>query len=299
MRILALLSRHVRSGRLAIIAITRDAARARAARALGARVLALDLDRQDDVRRLGPLAARAIYLAPPPDTGVDDPRLGRLIAAATRQPSRDRTSRQPLPRWTLISTTGVYGDCGGARVDETRPAAPGNARSERRLAAEGRLRRAVRRRQLRAGILRVPGIYAHDRLPVDRIRRASPALEDSQDVFTNHIHADDLASIAWTALHRGLPGRTVNTVDDSGLKMGEWFDRVADAFGLPRVPRTSRAALASSVSPMMLSFMSESRRLSNRRLKRELRVRLRWPTVDDTLASLRPADGPDAGRLPR
>jgi nucleoside-diphosphate-sugar epimerase len=297
MRILAHLSRHVRSGRLAVTAITRDTIRARAARALGAQVLAFDLDREADVRRLGPLAARAIYLAPPPDTGTDDPRLGRLIAAITRKQGRGRGSQRGLPRWVLISTTGVYGDCGGARVDETRPVAPGNARSQRRVAAETRLRRSVRRRQLRAGILRVPGIYAHDRLPVDRIRRASPALEDLQDVFTNPIHADDLASIAWIALHRGRPGRTVNTVDDSGLKMGEWFDRVADAFGLPRVPRTSRAALTAAVSPMMLSFMSESRRLSNRRLKHELRVRLRWPTVDDTLASLARDGRPDTGRL--
>lgn len=291
MRILGRLSAHVRSGRLSVIAVTRDPARGQLARALGARVLSLDLDRASGAKRLGPLALRAIYLAPPPDSGDDDPRLARLITAVAGSAARGRARASGPARWTLISTSGVYGDCGGARVDESRPVAPANARSRRRVAAEARLRRAIRRGQLLANILRVPGIYAHDRLPVDRIRRATPALEDSQDVFTNHIHADDLASIAWIALHRGQPGRTVNTVDDSGLKMGEWFDRVADAFGLPRVPRTGRAELAASVSPMMLSFMSESRRLSNKRLKRELRARLRWPTVDDTLASL-PRKGP-------
>ncbi|HSQ73193.1 MAG TPA: SDR family NAD(P)-dependent oxidoreductase, partial [Rubrivivax sp.] len=81
----------------------------------------------------------------------------------------------------------------------------------------------------------------------------------------------------------------VNAVDDSSLKMGDWFDRVADTFGLPRPPRLPRAELAERVSPVMLSFMSESRRLSNRRLKRELRARLRWPTVDATLAEVKKA----------
>jgi nucleoside-diphosphate-sugar epimerase len=138
-----------------------------------------------------------------------------------------------------------------------------------------------------ASVLRVPGIYAHDRLPLERLRAGSPALAPDDDVFTNHIHADDLARIAIAALFRGRRGRTYNTVDDSHLKMGDYFDAVADAFELPRPPRLPREQLKAAVSPMMYSFMAESRRLRNDRMKRELRVRLAWPTVAATLAGLR------------
>jgi nucleoside-diphosphate-sugar epimerase len=186
----------------------------------------------------------------------------------------------------LISTTGVYGDRKGAWTDECCPPAPTTARARRRVAAETRFRAANRRGLLRGAILRAPGLYAQDRLPTERLRRGLPALLPSEDGWTNHIHADDLAAIAWLALFRGRPGRAINAVDDSALKMGDWFDRVADACDLPRAPRLPRAELADAVSPMMLSFMSESRRLSNRRLKRELRARLRWPNVDKALETL-------------
>ena len=285
LRLLRRLAPRVAAGRLAVTAVTRDPQRRAAARALGARTLAIDLDDRRSVGRLGGLARWTVHLAPPPEHGDDDPRVRRLIAACGPALRQAKT----IARWTLISTTGVYGDCGGAVIDETRPVAPITARARRRVAAETRVRAAVRRGLLRAAILRVPGIYAHDRLPVERLRRGTPAPVADDDCWTNHIHADDLAAIAWLALFRGRPGRTVNAVDDSSLKMGDWFDRVADTFGLPRPPRLPRAELAERVSPVMLSFMSESRRLSNRRLKRELRARLRWPTVDAALAEVKTA----------
>ena len=135
-------------------------------------------------------------------------------------------------------------------------------------------------------ILRVPGIYAADRLPVDRLRQRTPALSSDDDVYTNHIHADDLARIIALAIFRAAPQRVYHTVDDSELRMGEYFDLVADHFDLPRPPRLPRAQLATQVSPMLLSFMSESRRLKNERMKAELGVHLRWPTVKEFLASL-------------
>jgi dTDP-4-dehydrorhamnose reductase len=141
---------------------------------------------------------------------------------------------------------------------------------------------------MRATVLRVPGIYAADRLPLERLARGTPALVDADDVYTNHIHADDLARIAFMALWRGRSQRTVHAVDDSAMKMGEYFDAVARAHGLPPAPRLPRDALRAAVSPMLWSFMSESRRLENRRLRRELRVRLRWPTVDAFLAATAP-----------
>lgn len=301
-RLLAQLARRIADRQLSAIAVARDPGRRASARRLGARALDADLDSRSATRRLGALTHWTIHLAPPPDSGNDDPRLGRLIGAlaAARastqasthastpavRPPAIRTGRHPPARWALVSTTGIYGDRQGAWTDESCPPAPGAARAHRRVAAEARFRSANRRGLVRGAILRAPGIYAHDRLPTERLRRGLPAPLPAEDSWTNHIHADDLAAVTWLALFRGRPGRAVNVVDDSALKMGDWFDRVADACGLPRPPRLPRAELAAAVSPMMLSFMNESRRLTNRRLKRELRARLRWPDVDRTLATL-------------
>jgi nucleoside-diphosphate-sugar epimerase len=135
-------------------------------------------------------------------------------------------------------------------------------------------------------VLRIPGIYASDRPgghPRERLQQALPVLRPQDDVYTNHIHADDLARACVAALHRGLPQRTLNACDDTELKMGDYFDLAAALGGLPPPPRVSREEAASAMSPMRLSFMGESRRLRNRRLKRELRVRLRYPTVREGL----------------
>jgi len=198
--------------------------------------------------------------------------------------------RRPPRRLRLVyaSTTGVYGDCEGARIDETRPVRPANARAKRRVAAERLLRRATARGTLVASIARIPGIYAADRLPLARLAKGTPALIERDDVYTNHIHADDLAAIMVRLATHGRPGRVIHASDDSELKMGAWFDRVADAFGVARVPRVSRAEAERQLDPMLLSFMRESRRLANDRLKRELRLRLRYPDVDDFLRTLPP-----------
>jgi nucleoside-diphosphate-sugar epimerase len=181
----------------------------------------------------------------------------------------------------------VYGDCAGALIDETRPVRPANARAKRRVAAERRFRQASARGVMAASIVRIPGIYARERLPLARIEQGKPALVDADDVYTNHIHADDLAAIVLRAAMRGRAGRVVHASDDTVMKMGEYFDRVADAFGLPRVPRVTREAAQTMLDPATLSFMRESRRLSNARLKRELGVALRYPTVDDFLRGRR------------
>ncbi|WP_028225973.1 NAD-dependent epimerase/dehydratase family protein [Paraburkholderia ferrariae] len=181
------------------------------------------------------------------------------------------------------STTGVYGDCEGALIDETRPVRPANARAKRRVSAERTLRRATARGALSASIARIPGIYAANRLPLARLAKGTPALIERDDVYTSHIHADDLAAIMVRLATRGRPARVIHASDDSALKMGEYFDRVADAFGVARAPRVSRDEAERSLDPTLLSFMRESRRLSNRRLKRELGVTLRYPSVDDFL----------------
>jgi len=168
-------------------------------------------------------------------------------------------------------------------VDETRPCRASTVRARRRVDAERQLRAFGRRSGVRVSVLRAPGIYAADRLPLDRLQRGDPVLTAEDDVFTNHIHAEDLARLACLAMFRAPAGRVYNATDDSDLKMGDYFDAVADAFALPRPPRLSRADIAKRLSPLTLSFMSESRRLDNRRLKRELRTGLRYPTIADGL----------------
>jgi nucleoside-diphosphate-sugar epimerase len=171
-------------------------------------------------------------------------------------------------------------------VSEERPPLPQTARAQRRADAEARLRQFGRRRRVAVPILRAPGIYAGDRLPLERLERGLPLLREEEDIYTNHIHADDLAAIAQAALSRGRAGRIYNASDDSVLKMGEYFDLLADRSGLPRAPRLPRAEVEQRLSPAMLSFMGESRRLTNRRIKRELGVKLKYPEVASALAGL-------------
>jgi nucleoside-diphosphate-sugar epimerase len=261
--------------RFRVYALTSQPERLSELRSAGAIPLLGNLDVPHSLHRLKGLADFIVHLAPPPTQGTLDQRTRNLVAILPRH-----------GRLVYVSTTGVYGDCKGAFFDETRPVAPMNARAQRRADAERVLRRWARTHTGRLSILRVPGIYAADRLPLERLRQGTPALIDAEDVYTNHIHADDLAQIIALALFRAQPLRVYHTVDDSSLKMGEYFDQVAAAFKLPLPPRVPRNELSNQVSPMLLSFMSESRRLSNDRLKTELGIRLRWPTVSDLLASL-------------
>lgn len=249
--------------------------------AAGVTQLVGDLDRPQTLRRISGLAQAVLHSAPPPGEGRGDPRTRRLLAALARRAS--------LPRSLVyISTTGVYGDCAGAGVPETRPLKAKSPRAQRRVAAETLLRQAGRRGGrggLRASILRAPGIYAADRLPLERLRRGDPVLVAAEDSYTNHIHAADLARACVVALERGRPCRAYNICDDSDIKMGDWFDKLADAFALPRPPRVTRAAAQTLLPPQLLSFLNESRRLDNTRMKRELGLRLRYPTVDRGIAA--------------
>jgi nucleoside-diphosphate-sugar epimerase len=136
----------------------------------------------------------------------------------------------------------------------------------------------------------VPGIYASTRLPLERLKQRTPALVADEDVFTNHIHADDLARAIVATLYRGRPNRAYNACNDSDMKMGAWFDAVADAFRLPRPPRVTWEEAERRLAPLLLSFMSESRRLTNSRMKRELRVRLEYPTPQRLLQEIAPRD---------
>ena len=240
-----------------------------------------DLDRYHSLDRVRTAPFAVLHFAPPAGDGRDDRRTMRLIAALTK-------ARIIPRRFVYISTSGVYGDCSGARVTEARPRQGQTPRARRRVAAEDRLRRWAKRYGVRLAILRAPGIYAETRLPLDRLRQGTPVLRAEDDVFTNHIHADDLARATVAAAFRGRPNRAYNIADDAEMQMGNWFDAVADAFQLPRPPRISWEEAETRIAPLLLSFMSESRRLSNARMKRELRVHLRYPTPHALLARVAP-----------
>ena len=268
------------AGRWRVLALTSSPARRAELRAAGAVPLVGDLDDAATLARLGGLADALLHLAPPPGDGADDPRTAHLLQALAR--------KGRVRRIVYASTSGVYGDCGGARFDETRAVKPATDRARRRVDAEQRVRHHGRAFGARVTILRIPGIYAIDRAgghPRERLARGTPVLAAGDDVYTNHIHADDLARACVAALCRGLPQRVVHASDDTELKMGAYFDLAADLCGLPRPPRITRAQAREALSPVQLSFMSESRRLDTRRLKRELRLRLRYPTVDRGLVA--------------
>jgi nucleoside-diphosphate-sugar epimerase len=231
-----------------------------------------DLDRPETLRSLKGWADAILHCVPPPAAGTADPRTEALLAAL-------ETGGILPSRLVYISTSGVYGDCSGALVDEMRPLNPQSPRAVRRVDAETRLMRWGELHDIAVTVLRAPGIYAADRLPLERLAQGIPVLAEDEDVYTNHIHADDLATIALAALTPGTPSGIYNASDDTHLKMGAWFDLVADRTGFKRPERVSRSEAAARIPASMLSFMRESRRLDNTKLKTLLGVRLRYPTV--------------------
>ena len=272
------------AGRVRLLALTSSPQRCGALRAAGITPLVGNLDDVASVRRLAGLAQRVLHLAPPPsDQGpawTTDPRTRALLRVL---------SRRALPRSLVYgSTSGVYGDCGGDWVNETRAVQPHTARATRRVHAEASVRAYGQRTGVACTVLRIPGIYAPDRAggtPRDRLLRGTPVLQTADDVYTNHIHADDLARACVLALWRGSGQRNINVCDDTELKMGDYFDLAADLYGLPRPARLPRHQAQAQLPVMLLSFMSESRRLRNLRMKTELGLALRYPTVREGLVA--------------
>ncbi len=271
--------RHVR-----VLALTSSPARVAALRAQGVTPIVGNLDAPASLQRLAGWATRVLHLAPPPLQGNTDPR----TLALTRM-----LMRRSAPRSVVYgSTSGVYGDCAGEWVAESRRLNPITPRAQRRVDAEARMRYFGRLRSsaVRVSVLRIPGIYAPDReggTPRERLLRGTPVLARADDVFTNHIHADDLARACQLALWRGQPQRMYNVNDDSQMLMGDYFDMAAGLYGLAHPPRISRAQAQTELPAMQLSFMRESRRMVNTRMKRELRLQLRYP---DTQAGLAPVN---------
>ncbi len=265
-----------RRGGVQFYALNRSPSRIPSLHDAGIHPLGGDLDDRRSLLRLPGMADVILHFAPPQGEDLIDRRTRRLVAALAM-------GTHPT-RLIYISTSGVYGDCAGAWVDETRSARPGNARARRRWDAERQLRAWAIRVGVRLAILRAPGIYARGRLPEARVRQGLPALLPEADIHTNHIHAEDLARLAWWAVFKARPQRLYNAVDDSGLKMGDWFDCVADHLGVPRPPRLPYAEVMAAVTPAMRTFLNESRRLSNRRIRDELGFHFRYPDVHTGLS---------------
>lgn len=268
--------------RVRVLALTSTTERVATLRAHGIVPLQGNLDVRRSLARLAGVADHVVHLAPP----AGDPRAQWWRDDRTQSLLQALRRRTPPRTLVYASTSGVYGDCGGARVSESRAVAPRTPRAQRRADAEQQVRFFGRIAGARTSVLRIPGIYAPDRpggTPRERLLKGTPVLHAQDDVFTNHIHADDLARAVLAALWRGRPQRIYNASDDTELRMGDYFDRAADLYGLPRPPRVARSTAQEQLPLVLLSFMSESRRLDNTRLKKELRLVLRHPTVDSGL----------------
>ncbi|WP_231970421.1 SDR family oxidoreductase [Polynucleobacter necessarius] len=261
-----------------VFALTSSQNRFQELREVGAIPILGNLDHPDSLWRLSGLAQTVIHLAPPQNQGNRDCRTRNLLRILAQGANTVR-------RMIYISTTGVYGDHRGAKVSETTPVNPQSERAQRRVDAERVLRLWAPAHGVALTILRVPGIYARDRLPLDRLRAKTPALLASEDAYSNHIHSDDLARLVCAAVYRGKPQRIINACDGGETKMGDYFDEVADAFGLARPERLPAVELEKIVSSMLWSFMRESRRVTNTRLS-ELKTPLRYPSVADFLRTI-------------
>lgn len=242
----------------------------------GISTLRADLDHPATLRDL-PGGNRLIYyFAPPPAEGTVDRRMQNWL---------DSLSPGDPPRKIIyISTTGVYGDQRGGRVDEATPPAPRTARAKRRLDAERRLQRWSGERDVPLVILRVGGIYSRERLPIEGIRRRRPVLRREESPFSNRIHADDLARVCVAAGHRRTESTLYNVTDGQQSTMTDYFHAVADALGLPRCPEITREEAENRLSPAMLSYLDESRRVDNGKMLRELGITLRHPDLRHGLA---------------
>lgn len=265
-----------------LVVLTRQASKLAVFREMGVRALLGDLDEPHTLKRLGGLAHKVAHLAPPPSQGDEDPRTRHVLQALSL-----RSSPKQL---VYASTSGVYGDCKGEWVSELRALNPQSARGQRRLDAERRVKHLgrVKLGQLKTAVLRIPGIYAVDRVggtPLERLKKGLPVLKPDQDVYTNHIHADDLARAIFRALMLESTLRSFNVSDDTEMKMGEYFAWAAQVFDLPAPPQMDRDEIQAHLSEMQLSFMQESRRLVNQRMKKELKLTLRHPTVQSGLKS--------------
>jgi nucleoside-diphosphate-sugar epimerase len=260
-----------------VTALARSADAAAALQAAGIGSVQLDLDAGTAPGALAKVAHEAAiaYLVPPPDGGTSDPRLERFLAAVG--PARPAVL-------LYMSTTGIYGDTSGAAVTEDSPVAPGNDRSRRRAAAESIARGWCEARGVRWVVLRVPGIYGPGRLPLERLQRGEPTLRPEDAGPGNRIHVEDLVTVCAAALERPVQG-VFNVSDGNPATTTEFLQRTAALAGLPAPPLVAFADAAGRISPGMLAFLRESRRVDNRRMREELGIEPRFANLDEGITA--------------
>lgn len=236
--------------------------------AAGAEARLLDLD-----TAVAPIdfTGQLVYYAVPPARQSGDPRLERFLAGVEGPPDR----------LVYLSTTGVYGDQDGATVDEDTPPAPRTERAQRRAASETAVRSWAARRGVSWCVLRVAGIYGPGRLPLDRLRRAVPAIAAHEATPSNRIHVTDLVTVCVAAGSAAAADRRIyNVCDGSEYTLTDYLQHVAAIAHLPPPPLISRAEAERTATASSWSFLAESRRVDNGRMLRELKVQLDYRDLD-------------------
>lgn len=256
---------------IALTALTSQAERVALLRKQGVRPIVGNLDLSASLARLRGLAPYVLHLAPPAaarSSATHDTRSRHLQKALS-----PRGQSAGLVRMVYGSTSGVYGDCAGQWVTEARALRPQTARAQRRVDAERIWRENT---AFRAVVLRIPGIYGSGRSGggLERIKAGTPILRAEEDVYTNRIHAEDLARAIQRALFLGRPSRVYHIAEPSLDKMGDYLEKLARLHDLPPPRRISRQEMTERASPMQMSFLGESRRLDTTRMRRELKLRL-------------------------
>jgi len=236
-----------------------------------------DLDAATHDTRLAAGFSEIYYFVAPPGEGDTDPRMTAFLGMLDRE--------RPPRRIVYISTSAVYGDCGGAWITEEQPLKPATARGRRRLDAERQIMAWGTATGCQWTLLRVPGIYGPGKLPLERLRQGLPVLREADSPYTNRIHVDDLAAICVASMRAGSSNTVYNVSDGHPSTMTDYFFRVADAAGMPRPPEVGREEARRVLSAGMLSFLNDSRRMDNTRLLRELGITLQYPELGAGLAS--------------
>lgn len=263
-------------------ALARTADSAHRLQSLGLRVVRGDLDNPTSLHALASttLTGKTLYyLAPPPGEGEGDGRMQNFLQSL----SHDNQPAQII----YMGTSGVYGDSQGAWVDELSPLHPDTSRACRRLAAEQALREAAQRLGFALTLLRVGGIYGPGRLPEARLRKGLPVLREEECGFSNRIHVEDLLAISVAAARQPTPGcRVFNVSDGQPGTMTGYFLAVAERLGLPPPPQISMDEAREQLSPAMLSYLGESRRMDSRKVWQELGLVPRFPHLAEGLREL-------------
>lgn len=255
-----------------VLALVRSEEKAGELRAKGFATLIGDLDCRQDAPAIPLQGTRLFYFMPPQGGGKSDYRMLNFC--------RSLSPGNAPSKVVYISTSGVYGDCGGALVTEETPLNPQTARAQRRASAESQLQEQAQRLGFELVILRVTGIYGPGRLPVARVMQGHPVLKPEEAPFTNRIHSLDLVQICLAAMERGEDGDIFNVCDGQQSSMTEYFTAIAEMHDLPRPKQISMAEAEQEMNPLMLSYLKESRRMSNRKLKEKLAIELRYPTLE-------------------